>query len=117
MTPSVARVIDMLDAERLAVAEALGLSLMSLPEALSSAGLGPKGTTWQTLNGSQTLTFIKGPTSLKSRYLAEDIPYGLLDVGLDCRRSRCRHADDGCFRHHGIRIAGVRSGARQSRRP
>lgn len=78
MTPSVARVIDLLDAERLALAATLGFTLMPLPEALSSAGLGPKGTTWQTLNGSQTLTFIKGPTSLKSRYLAEDIPYGLL---------------------------------------
>jgi opine dehydrogenase len=78
MTPSVARVIDCLDAERLAVAEALGMTLLPVAEALSSAGLGPKGSTWQTLNGSQTLTFIKGPTSLKSRYLAEDIPYGLL---------------------------------------
>jgi opine dehydrogenase len=78
MTPSVARVIDLLDAERLAIAKTLGFTLMPLAEALSSAGLGPVGTTWQTLNGSQTLTFIKGPTSLKGRYLAEDIPYGLL---------------------------------------
>ena len=78
MTPSVARVIDLLDAERLAVGAKLGLELTPLAEALSSAGLGPRGTTWQTLNGSQTLTFIKGPTSLKTRYLAEDIPYGLL---------------------------------------
>lgn len=78
MTPSVARVIDQLDEERLSVAATLGLHPLPLAEALSSAGLGPKGTTWQTLNGSQTLTFIKGPTSLKTRYLAEDIPYGLL---------------------------------------
>ena len=60
------------------LAPELGLELTPLAEALSSAGLGPQGTTWQTLNGSQTLTFIKGPTSLKTRYLAEDIPYGLL---------------------------------------
>jgi opine dehydrogenase len=78
MTPSVTRVMDLLDAERLAVAGILGLRLPPIAEAVSSAGFGPRGTTWETFNGSRSLTFIKGPSSLKHRYLAEDIPYGLM---------------------------------------
>jgi opine dehydrogenase len=77
MTPSVTRVIDALDAERLAIARAFGLELPTVAEALSSSGYGPKGTTWETLNGSLSLTPISGPFGVDSRYLAEDLPYGL----------------------------------------
>ncbi|MGH9262957.1 MAG: NAD/NADP octopine/nopaline dehydrogenase family protein, partial [Acidimicrobiales bacterium] len=33
--------------------------------------------TWETLNGSQSLTPIGGPFGVDTRYLAEDLPYGL----------------------------------------
>jgi opine dehydrogenase len=77
MTPSVTRVIDALDAERLAIARAFGLDLPTVAEALHASGYGPKGTTWETLNGSQSLTPIGGPFGVDTRYLAEDLPYGL----------------------------------------
>jgi opine dehydrogenase len=77
MTPSVTRVIDALDAERLAIARAFGLELPTVAEALHSAGYGPMGTTWETLNGSSSLTPISGPLGVDSRYLAEDLPFGL----------------------------------------
>ncbi|HUG85533.1 MAG TPA: NAD/NADP octopine/nopaline dehydrogenase family protein [Euzebya sp.] len=77
MTPSVTRVIDALDAERLAIAAAFGLTLPTVAESLHSSGYGPSGTTWETLNGSASLTPISGPFDVNTRYLAEDLPYGL----------------------------------------
>lgn len=77
MTPSVIRVMEKLDAERLAIGNWFGLELMTIAELLHTSGYGPKGDTWEVINGSKSLTPIKGPTDLKSRYLAEDIPYGL----------------------------------------
>ncbi|MBO9607049.1 MAG: NAD/NADP octopine/nopaline dehydrogenase family protein [Paenibacillaceae bacterium] len=78
MTPSVVHVMELLDAERRAVAGAFGLTLPPINEAIYESGYGPKGTTWEALNGSTSLTPIKGPSDLKSRYLSEDIPYGLV---------------------------------------
>jgi opine dehydrogenase len=78
MTPSVVRVMEQLDQERLAIGENFGLKLMSISELLHTSGYGPKGTTWEVLNGSRSLTPIKGPTSLNTRYLLEDIPFGLM---------------------------------------
>jgi len=77
MTPSVIRVMEQLDEERLNIGQQFGLNLMTIAELLHTSGYGPKGTTWEVLNGSQSLTPIKGPTSLNSRYLSEDIPFGL----------------------------------------
>ncbi|TYR78920.1 dehydrogenase [Priestia megaterium] len=77
MTPSVIRVMEQLDQERLEIGKWFDLELMTIGELLHTSGYGPKGTTWEVLNGSRSLTPIKGPTSLKSRYLSEDIPFGL----------------------------------------
>ncbi|MEK5214661.1 NAD/NADP octopine/nopaline dehydrogenase family protein [Psychrobacillus sp. FSL H8-0487] len=77
MTPSVIRVMEQLDEERLNIGQQFGLNLMTIAELLHTSGYGPKGTTGEVLNGSQSLTPIKGPTSLNSRYLSEDIPFGL----------------------------------------
>ena len=77
MTPSVIRVMEELDKERLKIGELFGLNLMTIGELLHTSGYGPKGTTWEVINGSSSLTPIKGPTSLNSRYLTEDIPFGL----------------------------------------
>ncbi|WP_260285613.1 NAD/NADP-dependent octopine/nopaline dehydrogenase family protein [Peribacillus aracenensis] len=77
MTPSVIRVMEQLDQERLEIGKGFGLELMTIAELLHTSGYGPKGTTWEVLNGSRSLTPIKGPTSLQSRYLSEDIPFGL----------------------------------------
>jgi opine dehydrogenase len=39
---------------------------------------GPRGTLWESINGSAGLTPVKGPDSLENRYVTEDIPYGLV---------------------------------------
>jgi opine dehydrogenase len=77
VTPSVAKVIMQVDAERRAVARALGYDLCAADEAFHRAGFGPKGDLWATINGSYMLTRLKAPGSLESRWLTEDIPYGL----------------------------------------
>lgn len=55
-TPVVAHLAAAIDAERLAVAEALGIVLPAAAEALHLRGLGPRGDLWSTVNGSFALT-------------------------------------------------------------
>lgn len=76
ITPTVAQVMEVLDAERGKLVETLGYDLMTVAMELAE-GREPR-TIWEEVNGCQTLEFIKGPTSLKNRYFTEDIPYGLV---------------------------------------
>lgn len=77
VTPGVCRLIYGVDAERLAVAEALGISLPPVDQAFHEAGFGPQGDLWATINGSRMLTQLRAPGTLESRWLTEDVPYGL----------------------------------------
>ncbi len=74
---SVAKVIMEVDRERLKIGQALGYELSPVDEAFHAAGFGPKGDLWSTINGSWMLTRLKAPGSLESRWLTEDVPYGL----------------------------------------
>lgn len=77
VTPSVARAIEAVDRERLAVGAAYGLALDSVAETFWKAGFGPRGDLWATINGSRMLTALRAPGSLETRWLSEDIPYGI----------------------------------------
>jgi opine dehydrogenase len=77
VTPAVCRLISAVDHERRAVARALGLELTPVDEAFHAAGFGPRGDLWATINGSRMLTQLRAPGSLDSRWLTEDVPYGL----------------------------------------
>jgi len=77
VTPAVCRLIEAVDAERRAVARALGLDLLPVAEAFHAAGFGPKGDLWATINGSRMLTQLRAPGALETRWLTEDVPYGL----------------------------------------
>jgi opine dehydrogenase len=55
-TPSVARVVEALDRERLAIAAALELHLSPAAEALHERGLSPQGDLWAAVHGSYPLT-------------------------------------------------------------
>ncbi|MFP6568210.1 MAG: NAD/NADP octopine/nopaline dehydrogenase family protein, partial [Dehalococcoidia bacterium] len=77
VSPTVADVIMRVDDERLAVGRALGYDLTPANEAFHKAGFGPAGDLWATINGSRMLTALKAPGNLQSRWLTEDIPYGL----------------------------------------
>jgi opine dehydrogenase len=77
VTPGVVSVIVKVDEERRAVGKALGLDLCPVDEGFYRAGFGPKGDLWATINGSRMLTQLRAPGSLESRWLTEDVPYGL----------------------------------------
>ena len=77
VTPSVCRLIYAVDRERLAIAKALNVELPPVDEAFHGAGFGPKGDLWATINGSRMLTQLRAPGALETRWLSEDVPYGL----------------------------------------
>lgn len=78
MTPSVVRVMETLDQERLNIGEMLNTPLPTGVDMMVESGYGPRGTLWESLNGSAGLTPVKGPDSLENRYVTEDIPFGLV---------------------------------------
>ena len=77
VTPGVCNVIYALDGERRAIGKALGFDLTPVDEAFHRAGFGPRGDLWATINGSRMLTQLRAPGALDTRWLTEDVPYGL----------------------------------------
>jgi opine dehydrogenase len=77
VTPAVCRLIEAADRERRAVAQALDLDLPPVDAAFHAAGFGPRGDLWATINGSRMLTQLRAPGALETRWLTEDVPYGL----------------------------------------
>ena len=77
VTPSACRLIEAVDRERRAIGAALGLELTPVDEALPWAGFGPRGDLWSTINGSQMLTALRAPGQVDTRWLTEDVPYGI----------------------------------------
>ena len=77
VTPTVAKVVMKVDEERRSVASSLGYELKPANEAFHASGFSPEGDLWAAINGSRMLTALKAPGSLESRWLTEDIPFGL----------------------------------------
>jgi opine dehydrogenase len=85
ITPSVGRLIDALDAERVAVASGFGIAIERLPQfffrmGYTNAAGRDGGTAYSTFHNSEPNRTIKAPSSIDHRFLNEDIPYGLVAI-------------------------------------
>jgi opine dehydrogenase len=77
VTPAVCRLIEAIDGERRAIGRALGLELLPVADAFHAVGFGPRGDLWSAINGSRMLTRLRAPGAVETRWLTEDVPYGL----------------------------------------
>ncbi len=85
ITPSVARVIEAVDAERLAVSGAFGLQLPAFIDYFCEAGLTTEaarqtGSVYRAMLESEANRRIRSPDTLKHRYVDEDVGYGLVPM-------------------------------------
>ncbi len=81
MTPMVAGFLEVIDDERLAVAEAYGVKVDSAREWLEKAYSGIKGETlYERIQSNDAYQGIKAPKTLRARYILEDIPKGLVPI-------------------------------------
>ena len=81
--PTVARFMDAVDAERLAIAGCLGLPAAPLVDILCRAGFttpeaARSGRAHDALRAGEPIRMVKAPPSLDHRYLHEDVGWGLV---------------------------------------
>ena len=79
ITPAVARLMEALDAERMAIAQAFGVAVRTIHDHFHlSYGIpiGPLSDMAHEL--AQRLKDTSGPTTLDTRYVTEDVPFGLM---------------------------------------
>lgn len=82
MSPAVVRVMEDLDAERMALGRALGLELTphSQMAKIWYGHQGYQGSTFPDKARNPVYASIKAESSLDSRYLTEDVPFGLVPI-------------------------------------
>jgi len=80
ISPSVAKVLEEIDAERIAVAESLGFQAMSARHWLYRAYNATGDDLFQAIRANVGYKDIKAPSHLKMRYLNEDIPMSLVPM-------------------------------------
>ncbi len=85
ITESVGRATEAVDRERLAVAKALGVPVVSFLDAFHRAGLTTaeardSGSISRACHESEANKAIKSPASLKHRYITEDVGYGIVPM-------------------------------------
>lgn len=82
-TPAVVNLIKLIDRERMAISEALGIKAYTLEEEIFHVGWNPKGREEEGVLPlydaihTENLEVCEGPFKLNTRHLTEDIPHGL----------------------------------------
>lgn len=75
ISPAVGRVTEAMDAERMSIMRKLGLSPVSVVDAMSAAGSSGNNI-HEVITSNKEWAKIKGPDGLRNRYFTEDIPFG-----------------------------------------
>lgn len=112
--PAVARVIEAVDSERLALADRLSVPTVSFVEFLAEAGYttteaAATGSVYQALRAGEKIRSVKAPPTLDPRYLHEDVGWGLVQwlhlvdlVGIPTPAGR-PHRAGRCHQRRGLR--------------
>ncbi len=82
-TPSVARVCEAIDAEKLKVGKALGINLLSVKDAMQKKYDTHGDSLYENIHDCKPYydySSASSPKNLKTRYLTEDIPFGLVPL-------------------------------------
>lgn len=80
ITPAVARILEAIDRERLAIAGALGVRVMSAREWLGVAYGAEGEDLWSAVHANRAYAGIRAPQRLEHRYLDEDVPCSLVPL-------------------------------------
>jgi len=80
MTKSVARVIERLDQERMAIARAAGAEVFSAQGWLCESYHLRENSLHTMLQGNPAYQGVSGPTEINTRYITEDVPTGLVPL-------------------------------------
>ncbi len=80
VTSSVARILESLDAERVALGEALGVHLHPARQWLYFAYDSPGRTLYEAIQATPAYRGVKAPPTLMHRYLFEDVPMSLVPM-------------------------------------
>jgi len=80
ITPAIAVVLERIDAERLAVARALGVRSMSAREWLYLSYDSPGASLYEAIGNTDAYRGIKAPASIAHRYIFEDVPMSLVPM-------------------------------------
>jgi opine dehydrogenase len=80
ITPSVAKLLERIDGERLAVASALGVRSMSAREWLYLSYDSPGKDLYEAISNTGSYRGIKAPPGIDHRYISEDVPMSLVPL-------------------------------------
>ncbi len=96
VSPSVARVLEVLDRERVTVASALGIRARTAMEWLQLAYNASGDTLYEAIHNQSGYYGIKAPATLNHRYIFEDVPMSLVPIA-------------SLAQHYGVSVRGIDS--------
>lgn len=80
VTPSIARVLEVVDRERVTVASALGVRAQTAQEWLAKAYAASGANLYEAMHDNPGYRGIKAPSRLRHRYIFEDVPFSLVPI-------------------------------------
>lgn len=80
ISPTLATILEKIDAERIAIACALGVSVLSAVEWLKQTYGVVGGNLYEAIQNNNAYSGIRGPKEVAVRYVTEDVPTGLVPI-------------------------------------